>query len=120
MKGMSLVSTLIMSVALLMLALFVLMTINLRNVARSFRSEIEIDVFMKEGASEDALQGFRQRLAAMEGVAAATYVSKDDALKEFRQQLGPDSDLLDVLQENPLPASMRLTMKESYQDSDRL
>jgi len=120
MKGMSAISTLIMSVALLMLSLFTLMTINLRDVAASFRNEIEIDVFVKETATDLAVLQLRQQLATLEGVEGVTYVSKNDALKEFRTQLGPDSDLLDVLQENPLPASVRLRMKPAYQQSDKL
>jgi len=66
MKGMSLVSTLIMSVALLMLALFTLVTLNMRGVARSFRSEIEVDVFLKDGHSVEEVQALRQRVAPLE------------------------------------------------------
>src|SRR5262249_4309721 len=120
MKGMSAISTLIMSVSLLMLAIFTLMTINLHNVASSFRNEIEIDVFVKETASDLSILQLRQQLATLEGVQGVTYVSKGDALKEFRAQLGPDSDLLDVLEENPLPASVRLSLKPAYQQSDKL
>jgi cell division transport system permease protein len=120
MKGMGIVSTLIMSVALMMLALFTLATLNLRGLAQSFRDEIEIDVFVKEGTSDDAVQALHERLAHMSGVTSVHFVSKDDALAEFRTQLGDDSDLLDVLEENPLPASMRLTLREDYRQSDRL
>jgi len=107
-------------VALMMLALFTLLTVNLRNVAQSFRSEIEVDVFVKPDAPEADVQMLRQRLAHMEGVEKVTFVSKENALEEFRQQLGTDSDLLDVLEENPLPASMRLSMKETHRKSEAL
>ncbi len=120
MKGLSIASTLIMSVALLMLALFTLMTINMRNVARSLRSEIEMDVFVKEDMADEQAQSLRNRLEHMPGVESVTFVSKADALKEFREQLGPDSDLIDVLEENPLPASMRLSMQETHRQSDQL
>jgi len=120
MKGMGVVSTLIMSVALLMLALFTLFTLNLRELARSFRSEIEIDVFVKEEVPDEQMAALRVRLEQMEGVAKVQYVSRDEALVEFRSQLGPDSDLLDVLEENPLPASMRLTLQETHRQSDKL
>src|SRR5262245_62870165 len=96
MKGMSLVSTLIMSVSLMMLALFTLATLNLRELARSFRNQIEINVFVKDSVPEWQVQELRQRLEAMDGVASVTYVSKEEALEEFRAQLGPDSDLLAV------------------------
>lgn len=120
MKGMSAISTVIMSVALMMLAMFTLLTLNMRNVARSFRSEIEVDVFVKPDAPETEVQLLRERLARMDGVEKVVFVSKENALEEFRQQLGTDSDLLDVLEENPLPASMRMSMKETHRTSDRL
>ena len=120
MKGMGVVSTLIMSVSLLLLALFTLVTLNLRGLAQSFRNEIEVDVFVKEGVPDDVVSTLRMRLEKMEGVQSVAFVSKDDALKEFRNQLGPDSDLLDVLEANPLPASMRLQIKEAHRQSDRL
>lgn len=120
MKGMTFVSTIIMSVSLLMLALFTLMTLNLHSLAQSFRQQIEISVFIDEEAEDASVQDLRQRLEKMDGVASVQFVSKDEALAEFRAQLGPDSDLLDVLEENPLPASMRLAMKETHQQSDKL
>lgn len=119
-KGMGVISTLIMSVALLMLALFTLFTLNLRDLASSFRREIEIDVFVKEDVPPEQMDALRIRLAGLEGVAAVQYVSKDSALVEFRSQLGPDSDLLDVLETNPLPASMRLALQDTHRQSEKL
>ena len=120
MKGMSVISTVIMSVALMMLALFTLLTINMRSVAHSFRSEIEVDVFVKPDAPAANVQLLRERLGHMAGVERVVFVSKAEALQEFREQLGTDSDLLDVLEENPLPASMRLSMQEAHRTSDKL
>jgi cell division transport system permease protein len=120
MKGMTLISTLIMSVALLMLALFILVTLNLRDTARSLRSEIEVNVFVKNDAAVESVQALRERLIEQPGIEAVAYVSKDDALAEFRQQLGADSDLVDVLEENPMPASLRIRVQEAHRTSEKL
>jgi cell division transport system permease protein len=120
MKGMTLISTLIMSVALLMLALFILVTLNLRDTARSLRSEIEVNVFVKNDATVESVQALRERLLEQPGVEAVAYISKDDALAEFRQQLGADSDLVDVLEENPMPASLRIRVQEAHRTSEKL
>lgn len=119
-KAVSLVSTLIMSVALTMLALFTLITINLHAVARTFQNEIEIVAFLQEDLGAASIQEIEQRLLQHHGVASVSFVSKDDALKEFSAQLGEDSDLLDVLDENPLPASLRIRLLEEAQTSERL
>lgn len=119
-KGVSIVSTLIMSVALLMLALFTLLTVNLRAVARTFQKEIEIIAFLEDGRSEAEIQDLRQRLLEHHGVESVSFVSKEDALAEFRTQLGPDSDLIEVLDENPLPASLRVRLAEGSRNSETL
>jgi len=120
MKGISVVSILIMSVALLMLALFTLVTVNLRGVARTFQKEIEIVAFLEEGRTIEEIQDVRQRLLEHHGVQSVSYVSKEEALSEFRTQLGDDADLLEVLGENPLPASLRVRLLEAGRTSDKL
>ena len=119
-KGVSVVSTLIMSVALLMFALFMLLTVNLRAVARGFQKEIEVIAFLADGRSTAEIQDLRQRLLEHSGVESVSYVSKADALNEFRAQLGQDSDLIDVLDENPLPASLRVRLAEGARTSEKL
>jgi len=120
MKGIALISTLIMSVALLMLTLFTLLTVNLQAVAQVFQGEIEVVAFLHEGNSPEEIQEMQQRLLQDSGVASVSFVSKAAALKEFKRQLGPDADLLEVLEENPLPASLRLRLREEARTSERL
>lgn len=119
-KGLSIVSTLIMSVALMMLALFTLVTVNLRALAHTFQKEIEVIAFLEEGHGVEEVQDLRLRLLEQDGVESVSYVSKEEAMTEFRAQLGPDSDLLEVLDENPLPASLRLRLTEGARTSDKL
>ncbi|MFQ5599876.1 MAG: cell division protein FtsX [Candidatus Krumholzibacteriia bacterium] len=120
MKGISVISTLIMSVALMMLALFTLVTVNLQAVARAFQGEIEVVAFLEDGRSIEQIQDVRQRLLEHHGVESVSYVSKAAAMQEFRAQLGTDSDLLEVLEENPLPASLRVRVEESARTSEKL
>ena len=103
-----------------MLALFTLVTVNLRGVARTFQKEIEIVAFLEEGRTIEEIQDVRQRLLEHHGVQSVSYVSKEEALSEFRAQLGADADLLDVLGENPLPASLRVRLLEAGRTSEKL
>lgn len=120
MKGIAFVSMLIMSIALLMLALFTLVTVNLRAVARSFQKEIEIVAFLEDGRTIEEIQDVRQRLLEHTGVQSVSYVSKEEALQEFTEQLGSDADLLEVLDENPLPASLRVRLFDEARTSKQL
>lgn len=120
MKVAAVVSTLIMSVALLMLALFTLITVNLQSVAHTFQNEIELVVFLNDAHTVEDVQILQQRLLDHHGVESVSYVSKSEAMAEFKAQLGADSDLLDVLEENPLPASLRVRMADWARTSEKL
>ena len=76
MKGIAVISTLIMSVALLMLTLFTLLTVNLQAVAQVFQGEIEVVAFLHDGHSPDEIQDMQQRLLQDSGVASVSFVSK--------------------------------------------
>ena len=45
------------------------------------------------------------------------FVSKAEALREFREQLGDESGVLGVLESNPLPASFRVKLKNATRES---
>ena len=77
-------------------------------------------MFLKPALDVEPIQNLRQRLLEHEGVESVTYVSKEEALEEFRQQLGKDRDLLQVLEENPLPASLRVSLREADRTADKL
>jgi cell division transport system permease protein len=50
------------------------------------------------------------------GVKDVIFVSKQEALEMFRIDLGKDSDLLEALETNPLPASFDIIIYESYKN----
>jgi cell division transport system permease protein len=120
MKGIAVISTLIMGIALLMLTMFTLLTVNLQAVAQVFQGEIEIVAFLEDGHKMTTIHELQQRLLEHPGVESVSYMSKTEALEEFKQQLGSDVDLLEVLEENPLPASMRLRLTEASRHSEKL
>ncbi|MFH1845578.1 MAG: permease-like cell division protein FtsX [bacterium] len=104
------VTVLIMGSALLVLALFTLVTLNLGSLLSSAHSGIDLRAFLltEPGLEQQAeLQG---RLLAIPGVESVVYISKEQALNEFSRELGDDAELLTSLDENPLPASFHVTL----------
>jgi cell division transport system permease protein len=53
---------------------------------------------------------------AMDEVAQIVFISRDEALADFRLQLGDDADLLDALETNPLPNSFWVTPQEQHKN----
>ncbi len=97
-----------LTAALALCAVFVMLADNARVALQLVGDRREMVVYLNDDvtpAQRDALVG---RLSQLYGV--ATYVSKDDAWKEFSEQIG-DPALLDAVGGNPLPASLRLKLK---------
>lgn len=97
----------VQAVCFLLLGLFAVTTINLARVAGAARQTIEVHVFLAAGTEPGPVQA---RIASLAGVSGTRYVSRAEARAELAAELGEDAALLDVLDENPLPASIRVSL----------
>jgi cell division transport system permease protein len=104
--GFALAAT-VQGICLILLSLFLVITLGVVQLSEMAGRRIELYVFLDDNASEKTLEG---RIGLIEGVTSTRYVSKDEALQELRSDLGGDVTLTDVLGENPLPASIRVTV----------
>lgn len=98
----SLLTWLVIGVALAMPLGLGLALENARRVSVGWDSPAQISLFLRGEVSVDAAEALRTRLAAREDVAAAMLISREQALTEFRQLSG-FGDVLQQLDENPLP-----------------
>ena len=60
----------------------------------------------------------QQRLKAEREVASIVYLSKEQALADFREQFPSEHNLLQGLGENPLPASLVVTIAPQFRSSE--
>jgi cell division transport system permease protein len=115
------VTILIMGSALLVLALFSIVTINIGAMLERARSGIDLRVFLQDACAEEERLALQAEFSRLAGVRAVTYISKEQALADFRRELGGEqADLLDALGENPLPASFHITLVQEARTADRL
>jgi len=95
--------------AVLMLAgMFLLLEYNAQVALQFLGDRREMVVYLKDEVTPEQRDALIQRLGQSFG--AATYVSKEDAWKEFTQQVG-DPQLLEAVDQNPLPASLRVRLR---------
>ncbi len=116
-KTMSFFAIVATSFSLLTLGLFVLVLLNLNALIRRLEDKVEVMVYLKDNADMAAVGIAIEDLSRLEGVGQVRYLSKDEALERFRADLGPDSDLLQDLETNPVPASLSITMKPGFRDT---
>ena len=100
--------------------LFLLLYLNLRHMTGSLKGDIKIIVYLQEGLSPQNLTELQHRIRNEREVAALTYVSKEQALADFRGQFPAEQHLLEGLGENPLPASLVVTFAPQFGSADMI
>lgn len=97
---------------------FLLLYVNLRGLASSLQEDIKVIVYLEDGLSPDALTDLTGGLKREREVASILYVSKEQALTDFREQFPSEQHLLQGLGENPLPASLVVTVAPQFRSSE--
>ena len=119
-RGANMISILIMGLSLLILVVFILVTLNISGVIEKTTEEHRVYVYLEDDVSRAASRDIQYGLLGMEGVEEVSFVSRSEALTEFREALGDDSGFLEDLVDNPLPESFRVKLKPGYIRSEIL
>jgi len=115
-KLLSLLSVSSITAALFLMGTFLLVTVNFMEAVKSLKGKFQIQAFISDGAETRDITAARRAIEGMEGVDQVSYISKEAALNEFRQELGGASDFLEVLENNPLPRSFKISLLPALQN----
>jgi cell division transport system permease protein len=108
----------IISICLFLVGGYLLMTYNLQGVFETWKTQVRVTTYLRDGFQEEDILIFQDRLSSLSEVHSVTYTSKSKALEEFGVMLGDDRFLIEGLDRNPLPASLRITPKDQYRNLD--
>lgn len=98
---------------LLILGFVLLIVLNINNVALVTKESFdEVAVYIKDDVTEDQIIQMGKDFQKIDGVLAVGYQSKEYALDKMKEDWGKDAYLLDGLQENPLPNTYVVQLKE--------
>ena len=112
-KAMYFTSILAITAMMLILGLFFVAFVNVNLFAASIEKDYNvIQIYLKEGNSEEANKGGEAALHESPGVDEVSYVSKDDAMVTLKQKWGENAYLLEDLPENPLPESFMVYVED--------
>jgi cell division transport system permease protein len=81
---------------------------NVSAVSASWESTLQVSLFLKDSTSRARGEALAAELGGRPGVVKTEYVSREQALAEFRELSG-FGEALDLLSENPLPALVLVT-----------
>ncbi len=87
---------------------------NLSRVEQNLRGNLTMNVFLKGEPSPAQADTLKVRFLRVAGVTGAEYVSKESALARMKERFG--GEVLEGLDENPLPSSFELRVSEAALD----
>ena len=84
---------------------------NLNQGATNLKNRVMIEVFVKDNATPEQTQSLERKIQGMNDVKSYKYISKEEALRRFRERFG--ERIIKNLPINPLPASYEIQVKNA-------
>lgn len=100
---MSFASFSIMLVSLLQVSCAVLFMLNVNIIMGNIEDTNQIVVYAKENATTDQIAHIGDVLKSNSNLTDVRYYSKEEALEDFKEDMAEYADLLQYLEENPMP-----------------
>ncbi len=102
--------------SLLVIGVFMVTSLIIDKVVQSIESQVSISIFLADDADESGINALRTTIEAMPEVASVTYISKEQALEDYKESV--NAGIAEQLDTNPLPASFRIELSDPDQIED--
>ena len=109
---MSFASFSILAVSLLLVSCTVLLMINANIVMSNIENTNEIAIYLEEGVSDGQIAHIRDVLQNNSDITDVKHITKEQALEDFREDMAEQAELLDYLDENPMPETFMVRVED--------
>lgn len=96
-RWLSLAATVVMTLTVLTMALFALLSLSVNQTTKVLQEKIDIAVFIKDEATEDQVAALQTEIGLRPDVKEVRYTSKEDALAQFREASKPRPVIIRLL-----------------------
>ncbi len=111
-RMMSVASILSVSAALLILGLVFAIIINVNSFVEGAQDQFEeVTIFLQDDIDSEQKENLITNIKGIIGVSEVVYLSKQQAMLDWREEWGDKGYLLDGLDSNPLPDSVIITLR---------
>jgi cell division transport system permease protein len=114
----SVAATAVMIVALTIILMTVVLNVTARNAITELSKNLKVSVYLKDDVKDSEVNRLRSELTDNNYVAEITYVSKEEAQKQFSESFKNDPELLEGLAlvgGDTLPASLEVSVSDLSQ-----
>ena len=112
------VSTLSIALVLVVVGILVFILLNARAISDHVKQNIGFSIIVKDNVNEAEMKKIQKLLDTKPVVASSVFVSKAEAARNFKEELGEDFE--QVLGYNPLLPSIEVKLVPQYANNDSL
>lgn len=112
------VSTLSVALVLVVVGMLVFILLNARQISDHVKQNIGFSIIVKDNVNEAEIKRVQKIIDTKPFVASSIFVSKEQAAREFKKDLGEDFEA--VLGYNPLLSSIEIKLNPIYANNDSL
>lgn len=112
-SGMSLISIVSIGSMLTLFGFVFILVLGINSTVYRLGDELDkVVVYLEDNVSADQVNGLIGVLANDKRVKEVNYTSKQEALEIFKESFGGNSDILNSVEEDTLPASLDISLKD--------
>ncbi|MDR3305456.1 MAG: permease-like cell division protein FtsX [Clostridiales Family XIII bacterium] len=112
-KTMTATSLFSITAILLVLGIFFIIIVNVSNMAEGIKQDFDqVQVYLLDDVTEEGAIALMQRIDAVPGVESTAYLTREDALEQWKVKWGDNAYLLDRLATNPLSNSIIIKISD--------
>ena len=107
-------ATAVMTVTLTLIMLSFISNLALTATIKGVTDKIDVSIFLKNDTTPTQIDSFQQKLRASGNVDSLTYISPDQAVKNFKETNKDKPDIIAALEQagNALPSSIQIKAKD--------
>jgi len=109
-----------MAMTLFVFGSFMLLQENLQFMLKGWGDRLQINAYLEKNMEPGEVPRLIDQVQEIPGVERIRYISREQAWKEFRMTLGPQSGVLEGLPRDVLPASLEIVVKSEFRDSPQV
>lgn len=106
-------AVMVTSLSLIILGIVSMLVHTGNGIAADMKQRVdEIRVFLKEDVTAEEVASMQTFVQKMDEVKSVKYISKEDAMEEYKEMFKDQEEMLREIEGNPLPASFRVRMTD--------
>ncbi|HET7706830.1 MAG TPA: permease-like cell division protein FtsX, partial [Thermoanaerobaculia bacterium] len=113
-KRSSFVAISMIAISLLIVGIFMLVAENLEHTVEQWQGRSRVNVYFSSDATDAQIAALRIHLASRSQLAKHRFVTREEALKRFREYFASVSNLVSQLDENPFPPSFEIEVTPAF------